>query len=478
AQYTTPERYRNNFSNTVVLGDPTDFTRFIRQARTLGEGMFDHGTYVAVRESRHIKAVRMITLQDILSFHRPEDTVATFFSNYDPKGKNSSDIVYAGFLPPPMSVAIPLSALIALTQDNMVLEGLLVVGKAIGATHDAAPGLRMQLDMMHLGYVAGLAASQAIGEHKNFSSLDIRTLQEEIQHQTGDSLQVALHKAPDAETLVASITEEHLKDWTHLPFELEIAGSEPLLLAALAPHNEILEPLERRFVCEDNPRVKLTLAQLVLWHRSDRATPYILDTIVQALHQAGENNLPKRQGSMMCVQLLPDHGVMAETVNLLNLLSWSKNPGIYKPFEQVVDKLANNERDYFDNAKSIFNYMESTPYVAERTCLPEFIPLLRKLLGLPEIQNCMHTDHANPMLRERHALLVLSLYRALARLGDSDGYEGLVALLQFDALTIRRGALLELQALTGKAYPLDQKRWKEEISNTSYAPNPITERVW
>ncbi len=479
AQYNSPERYRNNFSNTVVLGDPIDFTRFIRQARTLGEGMFDHGTYVAVRESRHIKAVRVITLQDILGFHRPEDTVATCFSNYDPKGKNSSDSVYAGFLPPPMSVAIPLSALIPLTQDRKVLKGLLVTGKAIGATHDASPGLRMQLDMMHLGFVAGLAASQAMQDGQEFTTLDIPALQQMITEQTGDSLSIATIKEPRADSLVASITDKHLKDWTHLPFDQEIAGPEPLLLALLAPSYEILYPLERRFSLEGNPKVKLTLAQLILWHRSDKATDYILEAIGEDLKQAGEDNLPTRKGSMMCVQLLPDHGVMAETVYLLNLLSWSKKRDIYKPFEMIVDRLLHNERDYCDNAKSIFNYMESIPYVAERTCLPEFIPLIKKVLGLPEIQVCMQTVHTNPMLRERHALLALSLFRALARLGDREGYEGLVALLTFDVLTIRRAALLELQALTGGAFPLDQKRWKAEIrSGSCYAPKPITERVW
>lgn len=477
AQYHTPARYRNNFSNTVVLGDPTDFTRFIRGARKLGEDLFDHGTYVAVRESRHIDAVSTITLKDILSFKRPHDTVATFFSNYDPKGKNSADIVYAGFLPPPMSVAIPLSALIPCTKEREVLHGLAVVGKALGATHDAAPGLRMQLDLMHLGFVTGLAAAAAIREKKDFTTVDIKALQQKIIAQTGDSLEVASYKHLDAQELVASFTAEHLKDWTHLPFDQEVGG-EPLLLAAIAPSEAMVLPLEQRFALEQDPKIKLDLAHLLLWHKSDKATEFILQTIDNQLKVAKKGTLPRREGSLMCVQLLPDHGVMAESVYLLNLLAWSKRPDIYKPFEEVVERLVNNERDYFDNGASIFNYMESTPYVAERTCIKEFIPLLKRLANLPEFKKIGEPEHPFPILLERQALLLLSIYRALARCGDKEGYRGLVALLGCEVLTISRASLLELQALTEQNIPLDQKRWEAAVEHATFDPKPITERVW
>lgn len=180
----------------------------------------------------------------------------------------------------------------------------------------------------------------------------------------------------------------------------------------------------------------------------------------------------------MCVQLLPDHGVMAESVYLLNLLAWSKRPDIYKPFEEVVERLVNNERDYFDNGASIFNYMESTPYVAERTCIKEFIPLLKRLANLPEFKKIGEPEHPFPILLERQALLLLSIYRALARCGDKEGYRGLVALLGCEVLTISRASLLELQALTEQNIPLDQKRWEAAVEHATFDPKPITERVW
>jgi len=42
------------------------------------------------------------------------------------------------------------------------LDNLLVVGKAISATHDAVPIIRMQRDVENLGAAAGMAAALAV----------------------------------------------------------------------------------------------------------------------------------------------------------------------------------------------------------------------------------------------------------------------------------------------------------------------------
>ena len=48
--------------------------------------MFDHGSYVSVRESRHIRGRKRIGLKEVCLSATYEDGIYTCFSNYDPKG--------------------------------------------------------------------------------------------------------------------------------------------------------------------------------------------------------------------------------------------------------------------------------------------------------------------------------------------------------------------------------------------------------
>lgn len=79
----------------------------------------------------------------------------TCYSNYDPKGKLDADIVYFGVLPPQTSIQIPLSALIPVDENGNQIHNLYVAGKAISATHNVFPSIRMQSDLMHQGAVLG-----------------------------------------------------------------------------------------------------------------------------------------------------------------------------------------------------------------------------------------------------------------------------------------------------------------------------------
>jgi flavin-dependent dehydrogenase len=101
AQYKAPGQYKNNFTTTADVGDVFDYTRFILAGRRRGaEDLYDHGSYVAPRESRHIKGEYEITLIDQLLMKSFPDTISICFSNHDPKGKSTADIIYFGILPP------------------------------------------------------------------------------------------------------------------------------------------------------------------------------------------------------------------------------------------------------------------------------------------------------------------------------------------------------------------------------------------
>ena len=60
------------------------------------------------------------------------------------------------------------------------LDGILVAGKAVSATHDALPAIRMQSDLENLGAVCALAAVQAVGCCRSPREIDIKLLQQRL----------------------------------------------------------------------------------------------------------------------------------------------------------------------------------------------------------------------------------------------------------------------------------------------------------
>ncbi|HZJ88272.1 MAG TPA: FAD-dependent oxidoreductase [Sphaerochaeta sp.] len=480
AQYPSPEAYQNNFSSMVLVDDLHESTRFIQHARTRGENMYDHGTYLAMRESRHIQAKKTLDLRDVLSWQTYEDTILTCFSNYDPKGVSQADIIHIGVLPPPMQIAIPLSALIPLDTEGIVIEDFLVIGKAFGVTHDAFPAVRMQPDLMHQGTVAGLAAAQCITKASPVSEIDLPVLQRKIREKTGDPLTVT--KAPffGIEAAVASLTAADEKEWTYLPFVEQIASQPAVIALAIAPSEAALPPLLDRWEQEIEYQTRLLLAQLLLWHGSDAGTNLILEAIAEELAASPADRVPPRRGSMLCVQLLPDHGVMAETTYLLNLLAYSEHPDSIAVFAEVVARLQRTERDYLDNSKAIYGYIAGCAFVAERRADPRFIPLLEALLALPEIQSATERLGSNDILVERLALLGLWLNRAIARCGGRSGYQGLIALLPVDVLALQAAALRELRTLTGLSFGLEAERWQRALDTerVQCTPVPIQKKTW
>ena len=106
------------------------------------------GSSIAVRETRCIVGDYVITAQDVLDGLVPEDVVAraresrldTVYYHQEAKGKTG--IPYRALLP-------------------KGIEGLLVAGRCISATHDSLGGFRGMGSVMSMGQAAGVAAALA-----------------------------------------------------------------------------------------------------------------------------------------------------------------------------------------------------------------------------------------------------------------------------------------------------------------------------
>ena len=156
---------------------------------------------------------------------------------------------------------------------------------------------------------------------------------------------------------------------------------------------------------------------------------------------------------------------MPQTVHLLFALSRIPDAPIVPSFAEAVPRIEPDPRDYADSDTRVFDYVRMVAVAAERTGLPEFAPLLERLLALPELQAAARNQSIEQdYLVERQAYLVLYLQRALARCGQKAGLLGLTEMLTDARALIARSALQELRALTGADHALSREKWVELLA--------------
>ncbi|MBC7239600.1 MAG: FAD-dependent oxidoreductase, partial [Chloroflexi bacterium] len=112
-QIAAPDLPRNVKTSMVDTTNIYDMNRMIRAERRRAQpGDYDHGVYLAPRESRHVRGGVTLTLTDQLTRRCWPDVVYIAFSNYDMKGEATSDWVRMGIQPPNLTIEIPYRALV------------------------------------------------------------------------------------------------------------------------------------------------------------------------------------------------------------------------------------------------------------------------------------------------------------------------------------------------------------------------------
>lgn len=446
AQYVDVRGYKNNFSTMVVSADPLDMTRFIIKARRLGDKLFDHGRYVSMRESRHLLAKTVVNLKDLMSFRTWEDGLYTCYSNYDPKGKLDADIVYCGVLPPQAKIQIPLSALLPCREDGKQIQGLYVAGKAIGATHNVFPSIRMQPDLMHQGAVLGGLLALCHKEKIKPEEMESKRRRSFVRELTGDTLfltegSYAGQKKPGfLIEAVEKLGETSRTHWVDVPFTYVEEGQPEMLTVMLADEKEVCGLLKERIRRDTQPYdwkkeeleaegadkipLRILLTGCLLWHGEDAFAKEYGDYLLWRL---SGHLLPKRKASIMCAQLLPDHGVMPEVVYGMNLLGRSGSPFAEPVFERALFLLQADKRDYKDIRSGIYHYIESFAKASVYGKNPIWIKWLGWLLDFKEIDQAGE-GAGDELMEQRLLTLKLILSRALAVKKDVRGQRELCKL--------------------------------------------------
>jgi hypothetical protein len=122
---------------------------------------------LGLRESRLIVGDRTLTLDDLFSGRRFSDTIGKCHSHYDNHARDYASegrearvfVDVLGNWKTGMACDMPLGALLP-----KGVEGLIMAGRCISMTHDAAQVLRMMKDMQRMGEAAGVTAAVAAAD--------------------------------------------------------------------------------------------------------------------------------------------------------------------------------------------------------------------------------------------------------------------------------------------------------------------------
>ena len=485
AQFARPGRTRNNFTSMVDVSNLHDYTRAILAGRRrLRDRDHDDGIYVAPRESRHVVGDVELTLSDQLLQRRWLDVINVTFSNHDVKGHSTSDWVRVGLIPPNLEVEIPYGALLPAGLRN-----ILVVGKALSATHDALPAIRMQADMENLGGAAALAAAYACQHDCDLRHIDVAAVQEEL---------IA------AGVLPPEIRRRRLIPWRlngkELARQIASLDARPLISYADMEMDEIYRnrllpvdvccagpqaiPLLEQELARSQGERRLLLAQLLALLGSRASVPVLLEHLQDAL-AAGA--LPARSSHIRYAGAPPDQGAMPQEVYLLHALGMARDRRALPVWEQVVGYLATaTVEDVESGVRGVFYYVEAVCAGAERLGDAAAIPLLRRLHRYAPFHDlvCRQGFQAD-FFAERRAYLELLIARALARCGSPLGASVLISYLDDVRALLGSHAHSELLAISGEDLGRETAPWAHwlELQGEALAPKPYCRptsprRVW
>jgi hypothetical protein len=335
----------------------------------------------------------------------------------------------------------------------------------------------MQRDLQLLGGVAGTAAAQAVREKTTVKALDVAALQRGLAETGNLPARIIDHGTKLAplrrQQIVDDLTGDERMEWLHMLATERLTEVPPIIQLCCAEAREVV-PILRTALGSSRGRRRLLLARLLLWHHCADG----LDPVIQEIDRIWNSTegLPLCERDRWWAHHIPEHGVMPEMVHLLFALSRTPDVRIAPSFAETVCRIEDDPRDYADSDTRVFDYIRMVAVAGERTGLPDFIPLLERLLALPELQAAAGDQSLEQdYLVERQAYLVLYLQRALARCGRKAGLLGLTGMLSDPRALIARSALQELRALTRAEHPLSGEKWAGLLATwpEEFEPMPL-----
>lgn len=137
--------------------------------------LLQSGSTVGIRETRHIRGIKTLTLDDVLSCRVPDDSIMIAANSVDVHGRFGPASNEYITLPEGKYYGIPYGCLAAKNRSN-----LLVAGRSISADSEAAGAIRVMPPCMGIGEAAGAAAALALETGCDARELDVKVLRERL----------------------------------------------------------------------------------------------------------------------------------------------------------------------------------------------------------------------------------------------------------------------------------------------------------
>ena len=488
AQYLQPTKSRWHFGHTVDLSNVDDHTRAILIGRRRGPVCHDHGNYIATRESRHIMGDVVLTLTDILRHRQFADVINLGAGQMDCHRRVASNWIRAGLLMPILPTEMPYGTVLP-----RGLENIMVAGKAFSGTHDVLYNLRNQPEMENLGGALGVAAAYAIRDGVTARQAPLRKVQKRLT-EVGTLLPEMLtrkidDKPLDAEAIKAYVKQldgRHLSVWEDVPMAnegtpqfrqkipfIEICTSDPALAV----------PILEKELQEATGDRRLRLAQALAMFGSRAGVP-VLTAAIEAIMASGKapprftnQRGEKDSGSIEHVRGV---GIPTPPAELVYSLGMTRDRRALPVWDKLADLVTPEPEDFDVELPWPFHYVDSICYGAEMLGDPAAIDILKKLHRQP----ALHGQSAKKGFQidfnlEKRALIEVTIARALARLGDADGYDVLMEYLDDNRANLAEFAHMSLEELTGCNNGKDARLWRQWLSATkgSLKPVPMLDRV-
>jgi hypothetical protein len=137
----------------------------------------DTAAKIGVRESRHIQGRYIITADDLITARAFPDCIAVggYPIDIHSPGDNATQTTH---LKPDTKYQIPLRALLPVEISNLV-----VVGRCISATHEAAAAFRVTPISMAIGQGGGVAAAEAVKSGTPVGNVPFGTIRSRLLEQ-------------------------------------------------------------------------------------------------------------------------------------------------------------------------------------------------------------------------------------------------------------------------------------------------------
>ena len=160
---------------------PTDNEEWMRCTKHILRSTREYDLFPVLtpRESRRVKGRNAVTVRTVSRGQRWKDTIYDAYSTFDPHGRSFCTEGRLGALPAlgkARFAAVPLGAILP-----EQLDGVFITGKAISSSQEGANFLRMNPDVMSIGWIAGRLAADCVKQGCDCTQLDLTPLQTLLQ---------------------------------------------------------------------------------------------------------------------------------------------------------------------------------------------------------------------------------------------------------------------------------------------------------